>query len=67
MELTGATSYLNRAWRLSEPDESAVATLAMDMAVDPVLARLLILRDIDDPEVARRFRGQPQAWPIRRL
>ncbi len=55
MELTGATSYLKRAWRLSEPDESAVATLAMDMAVDPVLARLLILRDIDDPEVARRF------------
>ncbi len=42
-------------WQICEVDGDAVASLSRDLNVPGIIARLLILRGVSDPESARRF------------
>jgi single-stranded-DNA-specific exonuclease len=42
-------------WEISPPDQEAVARLVRELGVSKLLARLLALRGIDQPEAAERF------------
>ena len=42
-------------WQISEVDEDAVACLRRELNIPSIVARLLILRGVTDPETAQRF------------
>jgi single-stranded-DNA-specific exonuclease len=42
-------------WEFLSCDEAAASRLAGELALDPAVARLLVLRGVTDPEAARRF------------
>jgi single-stranded-DNA-specific exonuclease len=42
-------------WHKVEPDEAVVAKLAAECGIDPLIARLLVRRGIDDSEAANKF------------
>jgi len=42
-------------WQICEVDEDAVARLCRELNIPSIVARLLILRGISDPETAQRF------------
>lgn len=46
---------MQKAWEIDSPDEKAVAGLLKAPGISPVLARLLIKRNVRDPEEARKF------------
>ncbi|HLG59392.1 MAG TPA: single-stranded-DNA-specific exonuclease RecJ [Vicinamibacterales bacterium] len=45
----------DRIWESVQCNEAAVTQLSQDLHVSPVTARLLCIRGIDDPDLARRF------------
>jgi single-stranded-DNA-specific exonuclease len=45
----------DRIWESVQCNETAVTQLSQDLHVSPVTARLLCIRGMDDPELARRF------------
>jgi single-stranded-DNA-specific exonuclease len=46
---------VDRIWAARPCDESRVEALARDLAVSPIIARLLCIRGVDEGERARRF------------
>jgi single-stranded-DNA-specific exonuclease len=42
-------------WRLAETDELKAATLVRELGIAPLIAKLLVLRGMDQPETAKRF------------
>jgi single-stranded-DNA-specific exonuclease RecJ len=44
-----------RQWNLAKADSRLVSRLAAELKISPFLARLLVVRDISDPEAARSF------------
>ena len=42
-------------WRISAADPEIVGKLAGDLRLSPLLARLLVIRGLDDPERAEQF------------
>jgi single-stranded-DNA-specific exonuclease len=42
-------------WRLAETDEEKATTLARELGIAPLIAKLLVLRGMDHPETAKRF------------
>ena len=55
-------------WDQGTVDETQAAALASDLGIDPVIARLLVLRGFAEPEAAERFlhqplAGSPSPWP----
>jgi single-stranded-DNA-specific exonuclease len=45
----------DRIWESVQCNETAVTQLSQDLHVSPVTARLLCIRGMDDPDLARRF------------
>lgn len=50
-----------KLWHLVPHDRSAVERLAGELRVSPVVAQLLLNRDLKDPDAARRFLDAPLA------
>jgi single-stranded-DNA-specific exonuclease len=46
------------SWLLKDADSTHVARLARDLGISPLLARLLLVRQVSDAASARRFLGQ---------
>lgn len=46
------------SWLLKDADPTHAATLARDLGISPMLARLLLARQVSDAASARRFLGQ---------
>lgn len=58
--LTDGNRYVGRkAWRLLPHDRTAIESLARTLQISPILAQLLVNRNLGDPDVARRFLAAP--------
>jgi single-stranded-DNA-specific exonuclease len=49
------------SWLLKDADSTHVSRLARDLGISPLLARLLLVRQVSDAASARRFLGQDPA------
>jgi len=50
-----------KIWRLQAHDQDAIARLARTLAISPIVAQLLLNRNLSEPESARRFLTAPLA------
>jgi single-stranded-DNA-specific exonuclease len=54
-------SHSPKRWRLLPHDAAAIDGLARALSLSPIVAQLLLNRDLDQPEPARRFMAAPLA------
>lgn len=55
MICTSATSYKRKRWLVPAHDQAAVDTLAQALRIPPLLAQLLVQRNLTDPAAAQDF------------
>jgi single-stranded-DNA-specific exonuclease len=55
MICTSAISYKRKRWLIPTHDESAIQSLAQTLRIPPLLAQLLIQRNLSDPAAAQDF------------